>query len=66
MLVGWGDNEDYALGLPRGGNYSPYPLPIPKSLALERIKQIACSPRHTLILSFLGFDLLVFVICLYA
>ena len=36
------------------GAHNPQVLPIPVSLALERIKTIACSSRHTLILSFLG------------
>jgi alpha-tubulin suppressor-like RCC1 family protein len=32
----------------------PRAVPVPPSLVLERIKMVACSPRHTLVLSFLG------------
>lgn len=38
----------------QGKFYAPRPVPIPPSLALERIKMIACSPRHTLLLTALG------------
>lgn len=37
-----------------GQFYHPRPIPIPASLAMERIKMIACSPRHTLFLTVLG------------
>ena len=53
-LIGWGENTNLSLGLPNQGMFSPQPLPIPKSLALEKVKMISCSPRHTLILSSLG------------
>ena len=38
----------------RGMFYHPRPIPIPPSLAMERIKMLACSPRHTLLLTVLG------------
>lgn len=53
-LIGWGENSDYSLGLATEGSFPPLTIPIPVSLALERIRMIACSPRHTLILSYIG------------
>jgi len=34
--------------------HRPRPIPLPSSLTLERIATIACSPRHTLVLSCMG------------
>ena len=34
--------------------YQPRPIPMPASLAMERIKMIACSSRHSLVLTALG------------
>lgn len=62
-LVGWGHDSDHSLGIggtnrdPRAMHdniHAPRPVPMPASLALERIKYIACSARHTLVLSCLG------------
>ena len=64
--LGLDDDEDRGGALQGGGPgqstqadagglfYQPRPIPMPASLALERIKMIACSPRHTLLLTAVG------------
>ena len=53
-ILGWGQNITHALGLEKTDIYEPRPVPIPASLTLERVAQIACSPRHTLIVTKFG------------
>ena len=53
-LLGWGQNMTHSLGLEKTDIYEPRPVQIPASLTLERVAQIACSPRHTLIVTKLG------------
>jgi hypothetical protein len=59
-LVGWGNNSWNALGLgslkSESDNVEPraVALALQPRLRLEGIRQIACSPRHTLLLSGFG------------
>ena len=68
-LVGWGYDTECSLGVGSDqrlkklddsasaiaeNTHRPRPIPLPSSLVLERIKMIACSPRHTIMLSCLG------------
>lgn len=62
-LVGWGLDSYSVLGLQKAKPTadpendllpSPHAVPLPRSLALERVSMIACSARHTLLLTTLG------------
>lgn len=59
-LFGWGMDSYGALGLPLSGNsstpdlFTPRPVPMPRAIHLERIKMLACSSRHTLLLTHHG------------
>jgi hypothetical protein len=58
-LYGWGHNSFATLGLGQAAAQDEYvtePRAVPMSafMPLERIKMIACSPRHTLLLTQLG------------
>lgn len=53
-LVGWGQNDCFSLGMANDTQYEPTPVPFPPLLYMEKISMIACSPRHTLILSSFG------------
>ena len=53
-LIGWGQNDSFSLGMPTDTVYEPTPVLFPPLLAMEKINMIACSPRHTLILSSFG------------
>lgn len=53
-LIGWGQNDSFSLGMPADTVYEPTPVPFPPLLSMEKISMIACSPRHTLILSVFG------------
>jgi alpha-tubulin suppressor-like RCC1 family protein len=53
-LIGWGQNDSFSLGMTADTRYEPTPVPFPPLLSMEKISMIACSPRHTLILSSFG------------
>ena len=53
-LMGWGHNSNFSLGLSDPIVADPRPIPVPPSLALQRVRMIACSPRHTILLTHLG------------
>jgi alpha-tubulin suppressor-like RCC1 family protein len=50
----WGMNEDYSLGCLDEGVIAPRSVPFPIPAYLDPIKQIACGPRHSLILTSTG------------
>ena len=53
-LVGWGHNTMHSLGLAKDDVFEPRPVPVPASLSLEKVRFIACSPRHSVILTDMG------------
>ena len=54
-LMGWGQDACCSLGLGIENKiHEPRLLPVPTSLALERVRMISCSPRHTLLLTLMG------------
>jgi alpha-tubulin suppressor-like RCC1 family protein len=53
-LIGWGHNSQRCLGVDDEELYEPRSIPLPPSISLERVLMIACSPRHTVLLTYLG------------
>eukprot|EP01038_Epipyxis_sp_PR26KG_P006372 gene6372-8776_t len=57
-LMGWGYNSDASLGIHSTNNnnevLTPRPIPLPLSIAVEKVHMIACSSRHTLLLTHFG------------
>ena len=53
-LLVWGSNNFSCIGPKESIITEPTPMPRPLSLCLERVKMVACSARHTLVLTTLG------------
>ena len=54
-LLGWGHNMFSSLGMGTAEYVSePRPVPLPGYVPLERVSMIACSPRHSLLLTQMG------------
>jgi alpha-tubulin suppressor-like RCC1 family protein len=50
----WGSGNPFSAGAADGSVQEPRPVNLPLSLCLERVKMIACSARHVLVLSTIG------------
>lgn len=50
----WGQNNFLAIGTKEHTIADPWPIARPLSLCLEIVKMVACSARHTLVLTSLG------------
>lgn len=53
-LIGWGHNSCMSMGFREEANMEPRLIPVIPRLRVEGIKMIACSARHTLLLSGFG------------
>ena len=54
-LVAWGHCSALSSGRNRDAHmFEPWSVPVPRILSLEKVKMIACSSRHVLLLSGLG------------